>query len=229
MSPDQKFHPQFDDPEAEIIISSKEGTLFRVHSAILKSASDLLRLFLSRPSIAAATEASTHFESFAPAKHLPSALSAGGWRERQKAREAAAAADKGGGWGDSRPKRSEPATSFMEDAAPRNEGKLDDTSADVITVPFFDKPLERVLLIISAKPIPPWQSFAELEAAMEVMDYLDTPGPISYIRYWCLTPVFLSEPIRLYGLGARYGWEDVMQHASKLTPIPQSVPNPAFS
>jgi hypothetical protein len=92
-----------------------------------------------------------------------------------------------------------------------------DAGVDAISLPFEDAPIARVLLILSAQPIDPWKSFRELEAAIDVMEYLDTPGPLSVVRASCFTPIFCAEPIRLYGLAARFGWEEVLHHAAELT------------
>ncbi|KXN91876.1 hypothetical protein AN958_11178 [Leucoagaricus sp. SymC.cos] len=165
------FHPKFNDWRADIILSSKEGTLFRVHSIVLQSASGLLQLFLS----------------------------------------------------DINRTKQEPAESTIESNSgnPRN-----DPPTEVITLPFSDPPIERVLLVMTAQEIPPWSSWSELEAAVDVMEYLDTPGLLSFVRTWCLNPVFLSEPIRVYGLGAKFEWEEVMQHAAKLSLRMNLFPSP---
>ncbi|KXN91882.1 hypothetical protein AN958_11184 [Leucoagaricus sp. SymC.cos] len=156
------FHPKFNEPPADIILSSNPGTLFRMPSITMRTTSGLLRLFLADY---------------------------------------------------------EPVKVDSPHSTPEGHASGTDTGSpmDVISLPFDDAPIERVLLLLSAQPTEPWMSFAELEAAVNVMDYLDTPGPISYVRVSCFLPTFLSEPIRLYGLGARYGWEDVIQHAAELT------------
>lgn len=103
-------------------------------------------------------------------------------------------------------------------------------------IPFPDAPLERVLLMMSGLSTPPWSSFAELDGAVDVIEYLDAPGPLSIIRASCLAPLFLSEPVRVYALGARFGWDEVTQHAAVYTlpinllyssqsPLPASSPS----
>lgn len=91
------------------------------------------------------------------------------------------------------------------------------SSSNVITLPFADQPVERVLFMLSGLPMQPWSSFAEFEAAVDVIEYLDAPGPLSLIRASCFSPVFSSEPIRLYALGARFEWEEVAQYAAELS------------
>ncbi|KAF7760932.1 hypothetical protein Agabi119p4_10341 [Agaricus bisporus var. burnettii] len=86
-----------------------------------------------------------------------------------------------------------------------------------ITLPFPDHPIERVLSMISGLSMDPWKSFTELEETVDVIQYLDTPGPLSIVRASCLIPVFTSEPVRLYGLAVKFGWEDEAQHAAQLT------------
>ncbi|KAF5346831.1 hypothetical protein D9756_010585 [Leucocoprinus leucothites] len=50
-------------------------------------------------------------------------------------------------------------------------------------IPFPTIPLERVLCLISGLPVPIEKlSFSEIDAMVDVMQYLDTPGPLSTIR-----------------------------------------------
>lgn len=96
-------------------------------------------------------------------------------------------------------------------------GVKSDMSDPDITLPFPDHPIERVLSMISGLSMDPWKSFTELEQTVDVIQYLDTPGPLSIVRASCLIPVFTSEPVRLYGLAVKFGWEDEAQHAAQLT------------
>ncbi|KXN91880.1 hypothetical protein AN958_11182 [Leucoagaricus sp. SymC.cos] len=159
----EKFHPRFNDPEADIVLSSKEGTLFRIHSVVLKSASGLFQLV------------------FSDVNHGKRGM----------------------------------AQSTNEDST--KENPCSESDIEVITLPFPNPPIKRVLLMITAQEIPPWSSTAELEAAVEVMEYLEARGPLSIVRMSCLTSVCLSDPLQLYGLGARFGWGEVMQHTAALT------------
>ncbi|KAJ3568194.1 hypothetical protein NP233_g5875 [Leucocoprinus birnbaumii] len=161
----QSFHPQFDDATADTVLSSNQGTLFRMHSVTLRATSGLLRLFLSDP---------------------------------------------------------KPTNTGGDPASPPDLTNLSltttvDMSTDVISLPFDDVPIQRVLLLVSAQPTEPWSSFEELEAAINVMEYLDTPGPLTFVRASCFMPVFSSQPIRLYGLGSKFGWNEVTEHAAVLT------------
>ncbi|KXN91878.1 hypothetical protein AN958_11180 [Leucoagaricus sp. SymC.cos] len=159
----EKLHPKFNDPEADIVLSSKEGILFRIHSIVLKSASGFFQSVISDIN---------------------------------------------------RGKRGM-AQSTNEDSTSGNS--CNESSSMVITLPFPNPPITRVLLMITAQVIPPWSSIAELEAAVEVMEYLETHGPLSIVRVSCLTSVCLSDPLRLYGLSSRLGWEDIMQHTAAFT------------
>ncbi|KAF5346865.1 hypothetical protein D9756_010554 [Leucocoprinus leucothites] len=161
----QTFHPKFNDETADTILSSNQGTLFRMHSVTLKTASGLLRLFLSQNE-----PSRTLTDTLPPSSNDPRLGSSGS-----------------------------------------------DSPTDVISLPFNDAPIERVLFILSAQPTEPWVSFEELEAAVDVMDYLDTPGPLAFVRASCFMPVFALEPVRLYGLGAKFGWGEVITYAARLT------------
>jgi hypothetical protein len=159
------FHPTFNDEAADIILSSNDGTLFRMPSVILRTTSGLLRLFLA----------------------------------------------------DSASSKTTVQDAMPDDGNPSLNDHDCNPPTEVITLPFPSTSVDRVLLMLSAQPIEPWSSFDELEAAIDVIDYLDTPGPLSVIRASCFMPVFLAEPVRLYGLGVRFGWEDVVQRAAELT------------
>ncbi|KAF9441448.1 hypothetical protein P691DRAFT_779801 [Macrolepiota fuliginosa MF-IS2] len=98
-----------------------------------------------------------------------------------------------------------------------NAHQTSESALFTCTLPFSDAPLERVLLMISGLPTTPWSSFTELEDAVTVMEYLDTPGPLSLIQASFLPPVLLQSPIAVYGLAAKLGWDKVLQHAAELS------------
>lgn len=61
------------------------------------------------------------------------------------------------------------------------------------------------------------ESFDELEDLLAAADKYDMPGPRAFIHTIITTPLFLQEPLRLYAIAARYGWEEEAKLASKHT------------
>ncbi|KAF9001123.1 hypothetical protein BDQ17DRAFT_1358788 [Cyathus striatus] len=77
--------------------------------------------------------------------------------------------------------------------------------------------LERVLCLICGLEPPQWETFDDLASVARLVEFLDAPGPLSILQGACTSPLFLAEPIRLYGLARRYGWEEESQIASSHT------------
>jgi len=77
-----------------------------------------------------------------------------------------------------------------------------------------DNVLERVLRLICGLETPRWKSFDELEESLELAEKWDAPGPISVIRSAITAPIFLEEPLRLYSIATRVGWEEETKIAS---------------
>ncbi|KAG6917642.1 hypothetical protein DXG01_001749 [Tephrocybe rancida] len=88
---------------------------------------------------------------------------------------------------------------------------------DPIVVDEKDVVLERILRLISGLETPMWGSFDELELVMTVAEKWDAQGPITLIRSAVTAPRFLAEPLRLYGMATRFGWEEEAKLASTCT------------
>lgn len=147
--PARKYHPQFNQHDADIVLSSTEGTLYRVPSYVLRITSGLFRTILSLP---------------------------------------------------------QPTT-------PNGEDQVDET----IAAGEEDKILERVLRLMCGLEVPKWESFDQLEGAIALADKWEAPGPLSIIRSAITAPSFLVEPLHLYVLATRYGWEEEAKIASTHT------------
>ncbi|KAF7326140.1 BTB domain-containing protein [Mycena kentingensis (nom. inval.)] len=76
-----------------------------------------------------------------------------------------------------------------------------------IPVGEHDGVMERVLRMMCGMEIPPWSSFDELESALELMEKWDTPGPLSFARTALPGPMFAAEPLRVYLVATRFGWQ----------------------
>ncbi|KAK7031957.1 BTB domain-containing protein [Favolaschia claudopus] len=71
-----------------------------------------------------------------------------------------------------------------------------------------DGVMERVLRMMCGLEIPPWPSLDQVEAALQLIEKWDAPGPLSFIRTAITSPLFAEDPLRLYVLASRFGWED---------------------
>ncbi|KAJ3573411.1 hypothetical protein NP233_g2454 [Leucocoprinus birnbaumii] len=93
------------------------------------------------------------------------------------------------------------------------------SNSTVYEIPFPTVPLERVLLLISGLPLAIEKlSFSEVEDMIEVMQFLDTPGPIATMRSSIdVLRQFPNEPISVYGLATKMGWDEVAQKAAEAT------------
>ncbi|KAJ7065564.1 hypothetical protein C8F01DRAFT_749096 [Mycena amicta] len=131
----EKYHPSFDDKIADIVLQSSEGTLYRVHSFILRNTSGFFRTMLSLP-------------------------------------------------------------------------QPPDTKAQEIAVGEPDAVMERVLRMMCGLEIPRWSSFDELETVLELIEKWDTPGPLSFARSALPSPMFSDQPLRVYLLATRFGWQE---------------------
>lgn len=90
-------------------------------------------------------------------------------------------------------------------------------SLEPITVAEKDNVLERALRMICGLETPKWESFDELEAVLSLVRSWDAQGPVSVIRSAITAPLFLAEPLRLYVLATRHGWEEEARIASTYT------------
>lgn len=140
-------HELFSSPDADTILGSKDGVLFRVHSFILKTTSGWFRAMFSLP---------------------------------QKAQS-----------------HDDPTVTVYVDE-------------DAAT-------LEALLRCVCGLPIPRLDSYDTIEALLFAAEKYDMPGPPSIVRAMVTTPTLLSNPLRLFVLACRYGWDDVIQLASAQT------------
>jgi len=77
--------------------------------------------------------------------------------------------------------------------------------------------LEGLFRMACGLPIPPLDSYDEIEALLHAAEKYDMPGPTSIVRIAVMRPAFLSEPIRLYAIACRYGWAEEARLASTHT------------
>ncbi|KAJ3483284.1 hypothetical protein NLI96_g6422 [Meripilus lineatus] len=142
---ESNYHPQFNSPDSDTILGSKDGYLFRVHSYTLKTTSGWFRTMFSLP------------------------------------QQGSSAASE---------------TIFVDEDYPT---------------------LEALLRMVCGLPIPRLDSFEIIEPVLYAAEKYDMPGPLSIIRALLMTGPLLSDPLRLYTIACRYGWDHEARQASTQT------------
>lgn len=140
------YHELFNSTDADVVLGSKDGVLFRVHTYTLKTTSGWFRDMFSLPQ------------------------------------------DERG-------------------------------TTDAVTV-YLDEDattLEALLRCVCGLAIPRLDSYDHIEPLLFAAEKYDMPGPPSIVRAMVTTPALLSEPLRLFVLACRYGWDDVIQLSSAHT------------
>ncbi|KAG7439355.1 uncharacterized protein BT62DRAFT_925865 [Guyanagaster necrorhizus] len=89
--------------------------------------------------------------------------------------------------------------------------------SEPIPIHEHDVVLERLLRIISGLEIPPWRKFDDLEGVLSLADAWGARSAVDIIRASITAPVFLREPLRVYAIATRFGWEEEAELASKHT------------
>ncbi|KDR71885.1 hypothetical protein GALMADRAFT_213710 [Galerina marginata CBS 339.88] len=88
---------------------------------------------------------------------------------------------------------------------------------EVIDVDEKDKVLTKVLSMICGLHTENWESIDEADDALLLAQKWDAPGPLSIIRGAITAPIFLAEPLRLYAIATRLGWDEEAKLASTHT------------
>ncbi|KAJ8462412.1 hypothetical protein ONZ45_g9201 [Pleurotus djamor] len=140
------YHPAFSSPEANLVLRSTEGTLYRVPSFVLLNTTEFFKSVLTL--------------------HVTS------------------------------------------------------SSSDVLGTIHINEPdavLERILRMLCGLSVPLWQSFEQVEGVSKLAEEWNAPGPLAAIRAAITTPLFLSNPLRLFAIATHFGWEEEAKLASKHT------------
>lgn len=77
--------------------------------------------------------------------------------------------------------------------------------------------LESLLRMACGLPILPITSYDAVDALLYAAEKYDMPGPMSIIRVLVMTPPLLDQPLRLYAVACRFGWDHEAKHASTET------------
>ena len=142
-------HELFNAPEADVVLGSKDGVLFRVHSYTLRMTSGWFKAMFSLPQ----QEQGEHHQA-------------------------------------------DPVTVYLDE--------------DATT-------LEALLRCVCGLPIPRFDSYDVIEPVLYAAEKYDMPGPPSIVHALATTPALLADPVRLYVLASRNGWDDVAQVAAAKT------------
>ncbi|KAK0467588.1 hypothetical protein IW261DRAFT_1680064 [Armillaria novae-zelandiae] len=92
-----------------------------------------------------------------------------------------------------------------------------DPPSKPIPVHEHDIVLERLLRILSGLAIPSWRTFDDLEGVLGLAEMWGAKGAVDVVRASITASVFLREPLRVYAIATRFGWEEEAELASKHT------------
>lgn len=77
--------------------------------------------------------------------------------------------------------------------------------------------LEALLRCVCGLAIPRLESYDIIEPLLYAAEKYDMPGPLSIVRALVMTPPMLANPLRLFVMACRYGWEEIARLAAKET------------
>lgn len=97
---------------------------------------------------------------------------------------------------------------------PQRESHTSARDDDFIILDETGKVLGILLRMISGFEIPKWESLHDMELVVRAADKYDMPGPRAIIRAIMGPLAFTIEPLVLYAIAARMGWEEEAKIAS---------------
>jgi hypothetical protein len=92
------------------------------------------------------------------------------------------------------------------------------TSPGVVMTLHLDEKADTIsalLSVITGKEFPDLDSFETIEPFVEAADKYEMPGPKSLVRRLITTYPFMNDPLRVYAIACRYGWEKEASLASR--------------
>lgn len=95
--------------------------------------------------------------------------------------------------------------------------KCEPSPKDVIYVDEDTHTLELLLRMVCGLPILGLDSYDAVDSLLYAAEKYDMPGPMSIIRILIMTPALLDQPLRLYAVACRFGWEEEAKYASTQT------------
>ncbi|KAL7281245.1 hypothetical protein ACG7TL_004553 [Trametes sanguinea] len=100
---------------------------------------------------------------------------------------------------------------------PQRGPSVADIPAETIYVDEDSATLEGLLRMVCGLPIPRLDSYDVIEPILHAAEKYDMPGPMSIIRALVVTQPLIDDPLRLYAIACRYGWQDEAMMASRYT------------
>ncbi|KAI0329183.1 hypothetical protein GY45DRAFT_1435582 [Cubamyces sp. BRFM 1775] len=100
---------------------------------------------------------------------------------------------------------------------PQRSATVTDVPPETIFVDEDSATLEGLLRMVCGLPVPKLDSYDVIEPILHAAEKYDMPGPMSIVRALVMTPPLLAEPLRLYAIACRYGWQDEAMLASRYT------------
>lgn len=91
------------------------------------------------------------------------------------------------------------------------------TVADILYMDEESSVLEGILRMVCGLPVILPTTYDMVDSLLYAAEKYDMPGPISIIRMSVMTPSLLNQPLRLYAVASRYGWEEEAKFASSET------------
>jgi hypothetical protein len=95
--------------------------------------------------------------------------------------------------------------------------KCPPATPDVIYMDEDASVLENLLRMVCGLPIVPPTTYDAVDPLLFAAEKYDMPGPMSIIRMLVMTPPLLGQPLRLYAVACRFGWQSEAQYASQST------------
>ncbi|KAK0462137.1 hypothetical protein IW261DRAFT_1348466 [Armillaria novae-zelandiae] len=92
-----------------------------------------------------------------------------------------------------------------------------DPPSKPIPIHEHDAVLQRLLRILSGLAIPPWRTFDNLEGMLNLAETWGARGAVDVVRASITAPVFMREPLRVYAIATRFGWDEEAELASRHT------------
>lgn len=87
--------------------------------------------------------------------------------------------------------------------------------------------VECLVRMICGLPSLPVETYDQIDTLLFAAEKYDMPGPMSILRLQLLTPSFLKDPFRLYGIACRFGWDSEAKFSSTQT-LTYNVHDTAF-
>ncbi|KZP28619.1 hypothetical protein FIBSPDRAFT_688414, partial [Athelia psychrophila] len=88
---------------------------------------------------------------------------------------------------------------------------------DIIIVEEHSGLIGSMLRMVSGLDFIQWSTLGEAEEMLGIADKYDMPGPMAIIRTSLCMPDNLKQPLKVYAIAARFGWEREAKCASALT------------